>query len=286
MSLVQIDPKNETSVVTLLERAAQWLAEAVHRGQPGEVAAVKAQLSTAAEATKQLGLSREIQLDAQEMVRRAEYALAKAIRRGQEEGTVRTQGDNERDASVPSTKASPGDFASDVELYDRPSQGKAGILSIADNATQEQFDAAIAEAKEEGNLSRANVARKVKCDPLPRYVKADERAAQITALADKGATSDQIAGRLGLNVAYVRKVAREHEITIRADVVRGKRPRLDHNRVLDNVTEALEVAAISLRDIDPASLDRDQAGERLDSLTSSINALRQAVRKIKESFHE
>ncbi|MGA4670049.1 hypothetical protein ACPCG0_09675 [Propionibacteriaceae bacterium Y1923] len=41
-----------------------------------------------AEATKQLGLSKEIRDDATEMVRRAEYALGKAIRKGQAEGTV------------------------------------------------------------------------------------------------------------------------------------------------------------------------------------------------------
>jgi len=34
------------------------------------------------------------ELDAQEMVRRAEYALGKAIRAGQESGEVQQQGDN------------------------------------------------------------------------------------------------------------------------------------------------------------------------------------------------
>ena len=45
------------------------------------------------EMTKQLNLSREIQLDAQEMVRRAERGVGLAVRNGQVDGTVQTRVD-------------------------------------------------------------------------------------------------------------------------------------------------------------------------------------------------
>ena len=41
-------------------------------------------------------------------------------------------------------------------------------LRPADDVTDENFEAAIEEAKAEGNLSRANVKRKVKGEPLPQ----------------------------------------------------------------------------------------------------------------------
>lgn len=285
MSLAPIDPTNEVAVTDYLTRARDWLSRAVDETGPEQIAAAKAEIATAAEATKQLGLSREIQLDAQEMVRRAEYALGKAIRKGQQEGTVASESNHNR-LGVPSTaKARPSDFASDVELYDRPSQHKAGILSIADAATPEEFDAAIEEAKSEGNLSRANVARKVKgTSGAKTRETAGQRAAKITELAAQGATSAQIAKELGIVRAYVKRIAAEYGIEIAADAVRSRAHNRNHMRVLDNVTEAVEVAAMSLRDIDPAQLDEDEARERLDSLTTSISALSKATKKIKESF--
>lgn len=292
MSLVPVDTSNALAVSDYLTKARDWLATAVEKTGPEQIATAKAEIATAAEATKQLGLSKEIQLDAQEMVRRAEYALGKAIRKGQEEGTVARIGDGRGERSVLGTDlSSPTDFAADVELYDRPSQGKAGILSIADSATPEEFDAALEEAKAEGNLSRANVARKVKGDVASpfeaRKLSAERRAEQIAELAEHGYTSHQISSEIGLSAVRVRAIARDHDITIRADEVRGPRARrIDYDRVLDNVTESLEVAAIALRDIDPDQLDEEEAAERLDSLTTSIKALSKAVQKIKESFRD
>lgn len=291
MSLVPVDTSNALGLTDYLTKARDWLATCVEITGPEQIAAAKAEIATAAEATKQLNLSKEIQLDAQEMVRRAEYALARSIRRGQEEGTVASHGQigNGRGRDVQGTDLLPGptNFAPDVELYDRPSQGKTGILGFADNATPEQFDTAIAEAKDEGNLSRANVARKIRkqdCDKGPSRA---DKAEIIRDLAAKGWTSEQMCKEVGYARGdRVREVAREFGITIPGDVVTRKTRRINNDRVLDNVTEALEVAAISLRDVDPAQLDKESALERLDSLTSSISALRQATKKIKESLRD
>lgn len=287
----------EMAVSSYLEQARDWLATAVEQTGPEQIAVRKAEIATAAEATKQLGLSREIQLDAQEMVRRAEYALGKAIRKGQEEGTVRRTGERgpqseyERNgvAITPDevdnpnwSKASPRDFAEPVELHGNG----AGIYHMSDNVEPEQFDAALAEAKGEGNVSRANVVRKIRKQECDRGPSRSDHAETIRRLAKQGWTSEQMHKEIGVRADRVREIAREFDIEIPADAVRLGRRRFNHARVLDNVTESVEVAAMSLRDVDPNQLDKDEALERLDSLTSSISALRQAVKKIKESLHD
>lgn len=171
MSLTPVDTTSEVAVSDYLSRARDWLATAVELTGPEQIAMAKAEIATAAEATKQLGLSKEIQLDAQEMVRRAEYALGKAIRKGQAEGTIAKRGQHVvRD--VPSGTSVENVVAS-VDDYFQASRGRetAEVFAIAETSSAE-FDAAIEEAKAEGNLSRANVARKAKeqsgTGPSPR----------------------------------------------------------------------------------------------------------------------
>lgn len=282
--LAPIRPE-EPGAIAMLNQAVLALTTALDQMPISDVANLKAKVATVATATRELGMSKEAQELAAEAVRRAEWALGRAIRKGQEGGTVRPHAGRPTNSVQGTELASPTDFASDLELYDRPSQGKAGILTIGE-ASEDEFNAALAEAKAEGNLSRANVSRKLKRDkpkPSGRAAKAD----LLRDLAAKGYTSAQMQKPLGYSTsAQVRELAREHDIDIPADRVRGSRARrFDHQRVLDNVTEAVEVAAISLRDVDPAELDEEEAVERLDSLTASIRALSKATNRIKESFH-
>lgn len=171
MTLIPVDTSSELAVSDYLTRARDWLATAVEKTGPEQIAAAKAEIATAAEATKQLGLSKEIQLDAQEMVRRAEYALGKAIRKGQAEGTVRSQSDGISNARVTPSESlhKVGDFGTYGEMYGR--DGQSGVLGLADDIPDpDDFEGAITEAKAEGNLSRANVARKAheKAGATPR----------------------------------------------------------------------------------------------------------------------
>lgn len=191
MTLAPIDATNEVAVSDYLTRARDWLSTAVEMTGPEQIAMAKAEIATAAEATKQLGLSKEIQLDAQEMVRRAEYALARSIRKGQAEGTVRSQGVGSKDNLSPGRTElpSPYDFAGKHELHG--TGGRPGIYNLGE-AEPEDLDEAIDAAKAEGNLSRANVARKAqersgKSSPAPAEAGTTERAHQeaelINALA-------------------------------------------------------------------------------------------------------
>lgn len=166
-ALDSMDPATrEVAVTRMLDEARSWLAHAVETTGPQAIASFKAQMATVAEATKQLGLSKEIQLDAAEMVRRSERGLGVAIRQGQEVGEIAKPGDiggvppNAR-GRVINTTSRPSDFVSTHEL----SANGAGIYHLTDGVTDDQFDEAITEARAEGNLSRANVVRKVKPGP-------------------------------------------------------------------------------------------------------------------------
>ena len=108
---------------------------------------------------RQLGLSKEIQLDAQEMVRRAERGVGVAIRKGQDEGTIRTRADGGApshrsvlNGDTTEYKPGPTAFAAPHELTGQAGQNN-GIYGLTDGVTDEHFEEAVAEAKSEGNLS-------------------------------------------------------------------------------------------------------------------------------------
>lgn len=289
MSLVPVDPSNAAAVSDYLSKARDWLATAVEMTGPEQIAAAKAEIATAAEATKQLGLSKEIQLDAQEMVRRAEYALGKAIRKGQEEGTVRVRGqrsgtfnrwNGETVDNRNSTKASPTDFASDTELNGNATTGQAGIMHLAE-AAPEQLDAALDEAKAEGNLSRANVVRKVRGQG-GTVITRDQRADMICDLANQGYSSRQMPPKVGIAEGTIRLIARDYGIDIPADRVIGRTRRINSTDVVSKTVTALEglvmgVELIAYDEIDPA-----EASQWAASLTESLRVLNRFAKQIKE----
>lgn len=171
-ALETLEPADrEVAVTKMLAEARSWLAHAVEATEPARVAEFKAFVATIAETTRQLNLSKEIQLDAAEMVRRAERGVGVAIRKGQAEGTVRRRGQkdavfdrwNGKLVETANSMPSPYDFAEKDDL----SGNGAGIYHLADGVSDEQFEEALTEAKAEGNLSRANVVRKIKQQPVP-----------------------------------------------------------------------------------------------------------------------
>lgn len=150
----------ESAAVTMLTQAIKALASAVDDMPITEAASIKAQVATIQTATKELGMSKEAQELAAEAVRRSEWALGRAIRKGQSEGTVATHGGGRRSKTATPPLTSPSAFASKQELSGA-GHGQPGIYELAES-DPEVFDAAIDAAKAEGNLSRANVARKAR----------------------------------------------------------------------------------------------------------------------------
>jgi hypothetical protein len=263
----------EIAVTQYLTDARDRLAFALEATGPAAVAAIKAEIATAAEATKQLGLSREIRQDAQEMERRAEYTLGKAIRVGQERGEIQRQKDNRhtlRNGLTDSLKPSPIDFAASHELH---GVHGAGFIYAMAEATEAEFDAALADARAEGNLSRANVARNVKgvksngLTPVEKLIKVRE-------LAPTGRTSGQIAKEIGASEDYVRRIAREAGIEITADKALGRSRRVDSNQIVAGTVEAASIPTAALELIDFSDLDRECLGEWISSLSESIKTLR------------
>lgn len=115
----------------------------------------------AAEFSKRLDLSKDLRLESDMQVRRWERALGTAIREGQERGEIRSNGQREGASSL--GVSSPADFASHNDLNGRGSD-KPGIYALTDNTTDAEFESALTTARDEGNVSRANVVRKLKAD--------------------------------------------------------------------------------------------------------------------------
>lgn len=216
----------ELVITRMLDQSRQWLDRALEATNPArDVADFKAFIATVAEAAKQKKLSEGIQLDAVEMVRRSERALGVAIRKGQAAGEIggKSNGaahrDAERDQVVTNNLVlpSPTAFANKYEL----SNSQGGIYDMTDDVTDEQFDAALAEAKGEGNLSRANVVRKV--TELGSYRETqDAKWDRVAELADQRYSSPQIAKAVGMTEEGLRTAAKKRGIEFPADKVLGK----------------------------------------------------------------
>lgn len=274
--------RDAASVVSVLENAKTWLTTAVEMTGPEEIAAAKAHIRTAEVYAKELGLSKDIQADAQEMVRRAEYALGKAIRKGQENGTIRTTGEDTRTDLVGRTnyvpKPSPYDFVGKDEMHGN----NAGIAELA-AAEVEQFEEAITEARQEGNLSRANVVRKVKSQATGHQTR-DQRAELIEELAAQGYSSRQMPVKVGVTEESVRQIARDYGIEIPADRSIGKTRRLNSTSVVVNTATALEGLVSGVELIDFAALDVEEVRQWTASLTESMRTLNRFVKQIKETI--
>ena len=271
----------EVAVTSMLDQARQWLERAKESTPPAQdVAEFKAFVATVAEAAKQKKLSEAIQLDAVEMVRRSERALGVAIRHGQEAGEIHADGRPKawsKETGTASTSFSPSDFAKKAEL----SGNGAGIYQVTDNVTDEQFDAALTEAKEEGNLSRANVVRKVTGISTYRERQA-EKWATIAEMAEQGYHSVQIAKAVGMDEDHIRPAAKKRGIEFRADKVLGRTKRINSSYVIEQIVLGIEVSQSSLDVVSFEDVTPQQAREWLERLTEPMRAIRQLQTQLKE----
>lgn len=151
--------------------------------------------------------------------------------------------------------------------------------SMAD-ATDEEFDEALAKAKGEGNLSRANVVRKIKSEAGPTT--RDQRADLIANLADQGYSSRQMATKVGVRDDRVREIARDYSIDIPADRIIGRSRRVDSTDVVRNIVIGYENALAGDSAINWSDVDPSEAEEWVSSLTESIRNASDFRKKIKE----
>lgn len=277
--------QREAAVTKYLSNARAWLATCVEMTGPESIARVKAEVATAAEATKQLGLSKEIQEDAVEMVRRAEYALGKAIRKGQAEGTVARRGQG--GANPPGSKRDrvdsgislPTEFASSDEL----SGNQTGIYAISDGVEPDQFDEALGKAKEEHNVSRANLVRKLKGqDSAPAKLPEAKRVEQITELTERARSVAQIAAEIGVTEEHVRVIANRNNIeTVDKRLGHGSIRNPKSAEVAGRIISGLKTTAeISIPLVHIADLDPAQCKDWASSLAASIRSLNRFRRQL------
>ena len=287
-------------VVAACGRARAWLREALEHGEIGQLAEARSQAEAVRVYTMQKQLGRDAQLAAAEIVRRAERGIGVAIRRGQAAGEIRGRGGHGARNGADNTISRPGpaDYASITELRGNG----AGIYHLTDGVSEEAFERALATAKAEENLSRANVVRQIRqhrhrvpgpaaagntftpaaqCGDGRVEVPPGDRRELIAGLAGHGMTSRQIAARLGVSDERVRQIARAHQITIRADAVAGRR-RLDSTRIAREAVHALEGLAMSVQLADLVEIDPALVPEWTTSLARSLRALGRFTRQLKE----
>jgi hypothetical protein len=269
-------------VLLACERAKTWLTHALDHGDIEQIVELKSQAEAIRVYTAQKQLGKDAELSAAEVVRRAERGIGLAIRKGQEAGEIRKRCENggrteyrERHEHLApeENKVSPKAFVANT------SEGVA-IYAVTDDVSDEQFESAIEQAKDEGNLSRANVVRKVRNITGPETPA--ERRAKIAELAGQGYSSPQISERIGILPVTVRRIAREESVEIPADLATSKTRRHDSNRIARETVHALEGLAIGVNLIDPDDLDRREIHDWASSLTSSIRVLNRLVKQMKE----
>lgn len=283
-------------ITAALAESRKWLHLATESTNPRPFAEVKAWAASVAEYARQKGLASEIVADGQEMLRRAERAVGQAVRNGQEAGEIRRMGERgsesvsyerarygqvetvqeARGKSTNSLKASPTDFASHEEL------SVAGYPMAA--ASDEHFESALTEARAEGNLSRANVVRKVKGQAPPQT--RIERADRIADLAAKGYAAAQMVEQVGVSEERIREIARAFGIDMPGERAVARTRRIDSLRVARETVTSLEgivstlalINAESLRELDPS-----EATQWVASLDSSLRALNRFHKALREA---
>lgn len=266
--------QRDAAVTAYLVDARDRLALALAATGPEQVKAIKAEASVIAEMSRQVGVSKEIQTDAQEMVRRSEFALGKAIRAGQGAGVVARKGER-INQGLPGEKTSP-------ESFFGGGQEATDTYAMSDNVTEEEFEAALTEARAEGNVSRANVVRKVK---ERTYSEAQaEKWERVAEMAESGYTSPQIARAVGMSESGLKSGAGQRGIAFPADKHTRNTRRLDSNRIVRESIASLEGIVAGLELINPGDLDVGEAPKWVDSLTEITTALAKAKRTIKESI--
>jgi hypothetical protein len=142
-------------------RAMGWLAET---NDIDAVRDAKATFVCYEALIRENKLAFDAKLSATECVRRCERRIGELVKLGQEVGTIRSKSHNRPRPTVHRGTIDGRARASDY--IPGGGKGYAEHRAMA-GADDEQFEQAVEEAKAEGNLSRANVVRKLKGDDRP-----------------------------------------------------------------------------------------------------------------------
>lgn len=170
-----------------LDHAKDWLTEAQSIEEVRHTKAIAVGYESVIREKK---LAQEAGLSAMEIVRRCERRLTELVREGQRNGTVNTVG---QPAKVLFTAGKDIPKVRVAEVI-APGGKVLDEHNALGDAPSERFEEAIAEARAEGNLSRANVVRKVKGEtppppPPPREARARPSAPSLDTARGKQVAS-------------------------------------------------------------------------------------------------
>lgn len=238
-----------------------------------------------------------VQAQATELVRRAERAIALAIRAGQAAGRIETAQETvqraARDARANREGLEPGprkhapfDFVAHSQLAGTGST--RGYYQLADGISDSRFEMALLRARADGNLSRAHLVRVLHAPeqpdvPLrPEQLSVKQKTDRIAELAPTGMNAAHIAEQLGIGVDHTRRLAKAGGITIVADKVMGRTRRIDSTKVLAETVAVLDGLQPGLRLIDFDDVDLTDVADWSASLADSLRALNRLAKKIKE----
>lgn len=275
------------SVTVMLNHARTGLLTAIAAQDLPGIVEYKQKAHAITEISKQLRVGKELQLDAAEFLRRAERGLGVAIREGQNNGTVETPEDARsrigrnavaaRESKIGRSSTSEADdrnaktrvtsLASTNELNGQYQEGRrgGGIYDLTDGVSNEQFDDAINEAKTEGNLSRANVARKAKAKAKPTIP--DDDPLIDADVASKPTVDDVISPD---QVDEIKK----------PKLPRQGGPKGDPNEMLGNIDGMLRGIVGTLEFIQPQDISDEERHKLTTGIFQSLSAIRKHVKGI------
>lgn len=276
-------PSNEIAISQMLDKAKSYLEVAMRQADaPRAIADFKAEIIAVAQYAKQKKVSEEIQIDATAMVRRAERSLGIAIREGQERGEISSKKHPNNNKRAQGSLPSPYDFASKDELT---GGNRARIYHMTDGVTDEEFDSALETAKEEKNLSRANVVRKIKQakneetpEPTGPGSKLPEQTRErVEELASQGVSSRGISEELGVDKSTVNRM-----LNGRSKPVKGN----NTQKIMERLTDSLWGMRQSLQTITAvdSDLDPDQVAawsKELRSTSAELNRIKNLLKASK-----
>lgn len=271
-------------VLKACERAKTWLAQALDHGDIEQIVELKSQAEAIRVYTMQKQLGKDAELSAAEIVRRAERGIGVAIRKGQEAGQIARPHETRyrprhdlRDANIISPQTYLGTNG----------QEATDTYTMTDGVTGDEFDAVIEEAKSEGNLSRANVVRKVKSRRFELTGNSRDavlaRRERIRELAGNAWSSRQIAADLGMSEETVRGIAREIGVEIPADKILNRTRRHDPARIVSETITGLEGMCMGLELLNPDDFDQLDPHEVKgwsSSLAKSLRSLNQLKKEL------
>lgn len=258
-----------TALQTRLSAARSW-------SDPAVIAALRLEIKSAHE--KARGQTR---LQAQELVRRADRALAVALRQGQARGEIETGNEGKARAGRHAVSSAPRltDYASRGELF------RQGVLALVDQIPSDSmFEQAMRQARREQRFAREavlSIALEIEESMYPNIEQ--RRWARVRACAALKLQPEQAAQIAGLSVGDLRVGAAARDIAFTVTAA----SRIDLRQIIDASITDLNTGVdatepfLTAENIRSAHLDRDELEKYIDEVKALIARLTAVRRRLR-----